>query len=226
MSFNYNGTNPTAITYNGTSLNVLKYNSTNVWGKPFSLSITQGANTTVTVNRTSSPNQHASTGNISSGSLVYYDDVLQVSVSVGSGYTLQSFTLNGSAWTSGNSHTVSGNVTVVSSAVASASWQTVWTGTISFRTRSTTYDNVSNSSFTNIVYGRPTRVSGTGYYQNKGIFTNFEIPTSSSTNTILVNDGIDQRIFGLLTNNTIQVSIKGTALYYHGIILKEVQQYF
>ena len=54
MAFTFNGTTPTAINYNGTDITVLKYSkggtTTAVWGKPFSLSITQGANTTVTVN--------------------------------------------------------------------------------------------------------------------------------------------------------------------------------
>lgn len=134
MAFTFNGTTPTAIKYNGTDITVLKYSkggtTTAVWGKPFSLSITQGANTTVTVSRTSSPNQHASTGALSSGAVVYYGDILTISASANSGYNLSAFTVNGTAWTSGNTITVTSAITVVTTAQSAVSWKTVWTGNI------------------------------------------------------------------------------------------------
>lgn len=128
MALNYNGTSPTAITYNGTDLTVLKYGTTAVWGKPYSLSISAGSNTSVTVNRTSSPNQGASTGTLSSGSVIYYGDVLTISYSVSSGYKISTHTVNGTTFTSGQSFTVTSAISVVTTAVASQSWQSVWTG--------------------------------------------------------------------------------------------------
>lgn len=147
MAFNYNGTSPTEINYNGTSLTVLKYGTTAVWGKPYTLSIDAGANTTVTVNRTSSPNQHASTGNLSSGSVIYYGDTLTISYSVSSGYQISTHTVNGTTFTSGTSYTVSGNISVVTSAVASASWHTMYTGSYGPR-QWTLPSKSSNSSYT------------------------------------------------------------------------------
>ena len=128
MAFNYNGVSPTSIKYGNTELTVLKYGTTAVWGKPYSLSISAGANTTVTVNRTSSPNQHASTGTLSSGSVIYYGDVLTISYSVSSGYKISTATVNGAEFTNGQSFTVTSAISVVTNAEVSASWHTVWTG--------------------------------------------------------------------------------------------------
>jgi len=130
MSLKYNNTSPTTIIYNGTSVNIVSYNGTNVWGKPYTLTINKGNNTNITVNRTSSPNQHASIGNLASGSTIYYGDVLQISATANSGYNLSSFTVNGNTFTSNNTVAVSSNVTISTTAVASTSWKTVWTGSI------------------------------------------------------------------------------------------------
>lgn len=134
MAFKFNGVEPTAIKYNGTDLTVLKYGTTAVWGKPFSLTIQAGANSTVTVNRTSSPNQHASTGNITSGGIVYYGDTLTITATPASGYKLVSFTINGTEYASGQTSAVSQTITVTSAVSIvintenAASWKTVWTG--------------------------------------------------------------------------------------------------
>lgn len=134
MALNFNGVEPTAIKYNGTDLTVLKYGTTAVWGKPFSLTIQAGANSTVTVNRTSSPNQHANTGAVTSGGIVYYGDTLTITATPASGYKLSSFTINGTEYASGQTSAVSQTITVTSavsviiSTESAASWRTVWTG--------------------------------------------------------------------------------------------------
>lgn len=156
MALTYNGTSPLSIVYNNTDLTVLKYGTTYVWAKAYTLSIDAGSNTTVTVNRTSSPNQHATTGNLSNGSLVYYGDVLTVSYTVSSGYAIATHTLNGTTFTSGTSHTVTGNVTVKTTAQASTSWHTVWSGYKSF------YGTGTLSGITLVNSSYPTRVSGYG----------------------------------------------------------------
>jgi uncharacterized repeat protein (TIGR02543 family) len=81
----------------------------------YTLSISQGAGSTITVNRTSSTGG-GSTGNLSNGATIYYGDVLKISITANTGYTIGTHTVNGSAWTSGNNHTVAGNVTVASTA--------------------------------------------------------------------------------------------------------------
>lgn len=161
MAFKYGTTSPTAIKYNGTDLTVLKYGTTAVWGKPYSLSISAGTNTSVTVTRTSSPNQRASTGTLSSGSVVYYGDVLTISYSVSSGYKINTATVNGTSFTSGQSFTVTSAISVVTTAVASASWKTVWTGnaTKSWSTLHPNSANVAIEAPTSLTPNVPTRIN-------------------------------------------------------------------
>lgn len=78
-----------------------------------SLSISVGEGASVTVNRTSSP--WAATGALTGGT-VYDGDVLTISFSVSTGYSLSTHTVNGSSFTNGGTHTVSGNVTIVATA--------------------------------------------------------------------------------------------------------------
>lgn len=127
MAFKVNGVEPTEIKFvkNGvtTDLTVLKYGNTAVWGKPFTLTVSQGTGVaSVTVNRTSSPNQHASTGTLSSGATIYYGDVLSVSATASTGYTINSYT---------SSYTVTGNVAVNISATQQASKQFAYAPAIS-----------------------------------------------------------------------------------------------
>ena len=79
-----------------------------------SLSIFAGEGASVTVNRAYSP--WADTGALTGGT-VYDGDVLTISFSVSTGYNLSTHTVNGSSFTSGGAHTVSGDVTIVATAV-------------------------------------------------------------------------------------------------------------
>ena len=88
-----------------------------------SLSISAGTGSSVTVIRQSSP--WVSTGSISNGATVYDGDVLKIDFSVSTGYNLSVHTVNGSTFTSGGTHTVSGNVTVVSRATVKSYTLTV-----------------------------------------------------------------------------------------------------
>lgn len=83
--------------------------------QPHTLTISAGAGTTVTVNRTSSP-MGAGTGAISSGAAIYDGDVLRVSAAVGSGWELSGLTANGAAIANGGTLTVSGDVAVAATA--------------------------------------------------------------------------------------------------------------
>ena len=80
----------------------------------YTLTLTQGSNSTISVNRSSS--NFTSTGALSNGAKLYSGDKLTITFSAASGYNVGTHTVNGSTFTSGNTHTVSGNVTVVSSA--------------------------------------------------------------------------------------------------------------
>lgn len=185
MALTYNNVDPTTINYKGTDITVVKYGNTAAWGKHYTLSISAGSNTSITVNRTSSPNQHASTGNIPNGSTIYYGDVLTISYSVSSGYNINTHTVNGTTFTSGTSYTVTGAISVITTAVASASWHTIWSGT---STRSFTYSYIDAkdglveaegtfTSPTTLTTGRTTRLSGYFTYSSstKYNFSNKQI---------------------------------------------------
>ena len=88
-----------------------------------SLSISAGTGSNVTVIRQYSP--WVATGSISNGATVYDGDVLKIDFSVSTGYNLSVHTVNGSTFTSGGTHTVSGNVTVVSRATVKSYTLTV-----------------------------------------------------------------------------------------------------
>ena len=69
-------------------------------------------NATVTCQRTSSP-AGAGTGILTNGATIYDNDVLKFTFTPAANYTIKTHTVNGTTFTSGHSHTVSGNVTVV-----------------------------------------------------------------------------------------------------------------
>ena len=81
---------------------------------PYSLSISRGTGTDLTVSRQSSPLQHAGTGTLNSGDTLYYGDVIVITSSAQTGYSLSSLKVNSSNFTSGNTYTVKSNVTVAS----------------------------------------------------------------------------------------------------------------
>lgn len=81
----------------------------------YTLSISAGTGSSVTVNRTSSPK--GSTGNLTAGSKkLYYGDKLKITFTPSTNYNITTHTVNGSAFTSGGTHTVSKDVAVVAKA--------------------------------------------------------------------------------------------------------------
>ena len=206
MAFKYNGVEPTAIKYNGTDLTVLKYGIglTAVWGKPFSLTIQAGANTTVTVRRTSSPNQHASDGNITSGGIVYYGDIIIVKVTPINSCRLTTFTINGTEYASNQTIeveqvvTVTEAVSIVTNAENAGSWHTYWTGSSTYG-----FDTIHLEEYTTSHYFTtdtfsptfsepiPVRITGSFYVGNnsygggkptRGTFADKELPYNTGTN--------------------------------------------
>lgn len=82
----------------------------------YKLSISAGTGSTITVNRTFASN--GTTGNLSNGATIHGEDKLKITFGANTGYAIKTHTVNGSTFTSGNTHTVSGNVTVVATAEA------------------------------------------------------------------------------------------------------------
>lgn len=85
----------------------------------YSLSISAGTGSSIQVSRTSSG--YAGTGNISSGTRLYYGDKIKITFLPSTNYRLLTTNVNGAAFTSGSTHTVSGNVSVTSTAQVLAS---------------------------------------------------------------------------------------------------------
>lgn len=81
----------------------------------FSLSISAGTGSSITVLRTSS-DVGASLTSLSHNSAIYYGDKLKISFAAQTNYTLSSTTVNGAAFTSGSTFTVTGATSVVSTA--------------------------------------------------------------------------------------------------------------
>lgn len=74
----------------------------------YTLTINQGTGSTIQVKR--------GTSTLSNGATISYGDILTISYSANTGYNPSGLTVNGSAFTSGNTHTVKSNVAVNSSA--------------------------------------------------------------------------------------------------------------
>lgn len=239
------GRDYSAIFYSATDLTVLKYGTTAVWGKPFSLTIQAGANSTVTVNRTSSPNQHASTGNITSGGIVYYGDTLTITATPASGYKLVSFTINGTEYASGQTSavsqtiTVTGAVSVVINTEAAISWKTIWTGSETVHTFRVTTGSFQNGSgmYTGSVTKQHAIVSNA--YPTRITFTlaqespqTSDLTQSGEYLTIGDNSSVRASIDRSSNNINFVTTIKGnrpnSKAFYTGkaVTLTKVEQYY
>ena len=95
------------VQYVGSDLNVVVTTSLLY----YSLQI-QSSNSSVSVNRTSSPVGGAPQGYLNSGAILYYGDVLSVVYSSDAGYTITTHEINDSEFESGYSHTVAGSVLI------------------------------------------------------------------------------------------------------------------
>jgi hypothetical protein len=239
------GRDYSATFYSATDLTVLKYGTTAVWGKPFSLTIQAGANSNVTVNRTSSPNQHASTGNITSGGIVYYGDTLTITATPASGYKLVSFTINGTEYASGETSAVSQTVTVTSAVSvvinteSAISWKTVWTGservhtlrvtTESFSDGSGLYQGSATIQHAIVSNAYPTRITFTLAQESP---QTTDITQSDEYLTIGDNSSVSASINSSSNNIDFVTTIKGSQpnskVFYTGkaVTLTKVEQYY
>lgn len=215
MGTKFNESAFSKITYNGTDLTVLKYNNTPVWGKPYSLSINAGENSTITVTRTSSPNENASTGVLTNGSTIYHGDVLTISYAVSDGYTISTSTVNNITFTNGTSFTVAGNMNVATTAIVSKGWHTVWEGTKTI----TTYNGATTFSGV-LATAEKTSITGTVtlnvYWENSNNYTTGDFNVEVPLNNAELNCGIGFSIPGeymLYTNQSSTYSPSDYPLY-------------
>ncbi len=229
--------------------------STPVWGKPFSLTSSVGANTSLTVKRTSSPNQNSSLTSLASGEKVYYGDVLSITATPKSGYKLLLFIINGTNYGSGQTSAVTKTITVTSAVTvkctteAAASWQTVWTGSqsvASFNWKNsasgTKTKTLANGTPENVDWSRPTKITGTAN-------ANIGLDTASKTKEITALELVDGKDNFLVeasklhigsvsisirrnsaTPNVIVSStcdrISSTDIYMSNLTLTKVEQYY
>lgn len=182
--------------------------STPVWGKPYSF-IANGSNCTIAASRTSSPNEHASTGDaLTTGSKIYYGDVIQISILPATAqYQLKNVTINGveQTLTSGTFETtltVTGgiNVRAVAGKGGSKTWHTKFSGskattfsctiennpvTHEFHTSGWDYTNIplSNYNVTLSATANPIRITGT-----LKVTTESSGTSNSATTTLTSNE--------------------------------------
>lgn len=112
----------------------------------YTLTLTPGSNTTISASRTASSGGGA-TGSISSGAKLYYGDVIKISAAASANFKLTSLKVNNSDFTSGNTHTVTGNVTVTSAAQALASVISVGSSSVALGQNITITVTKYNSSY-------------------------------------------------------------------------------
>lgn len=140
----------------------------------YTLSISAGTGSHITVNRTACSGA-GGTGNLSAGTKkLYHGDTLKITFTPEANYSIHTHTVNGSAFPSGNTYTVTGNVTVSATAtplksaigatdanIESASAITVtrynpaYTHTITYKFGSATGIVTSRSSNTSISWTVP-----------------------------------------------------------------------
>lgn len=136
MALKFNNTDITQVYFNGTEKMALQYNGVGYFGKRFSLTKNTSTGVSLTIKRTSSPNQRATKGTISTGNTIYYGDVITITCTASSGYTNPKLYVNtGSGMvlrSSPYSFTVTGNVSFYGTATQADAWQTIWSGTKTF----------------------------------------------------------------------------------------------
>ena len=155
--------------------------TTAVSATTYALTISQGSNTSITVKRGSST--------LSNGAILLAGDSLVITFGTSTGYTLTTHTVNGNTFTSGNTYSVSGNVTVKSAATLATYTLTIDQGvgtSISVKKGSDTLTNNAT-----IYYGDSLTISitaNTGYSLTTNTVNgnNFTSGTYTVTGAIVV----------------------------------------
>lgn len=149
----------------------------------YSLSMTPGANSTISVSRTYSANG-GNTGSISAGSnILCKNDTLKITFTPNANFQILTSTVNNNPFTSGNTYTVSGNVAVASTTQALSSSVAVADANIGGSTTITV--NKSNPEYYHELYfSFPTEEEEgnriTGYVNSDGGYQNSAVRISAS----------------------------------------------
>jgi len=156
--------------------------SVSVSGGKYTLSIS-ASNSSVTVQRTGG----AATGTLTTGAAIYTGDKLKITFTANSGYTIANHTVNGSTFTSGATHTVSGNVSVVSTATQSTFTLSISAGTGSSITVKRSGTTLSNGATLNVGDVLTITFSASSGYQIATHTVNGSSFTSGNTHTVSAN---------------------------------------
>lgn len=115
-----NGSNFTSGTYSVTGA-VTVVSTASV--KSFVISIPTVNNCTFSVIRTSSPLQSASTGSLSNGNTIYYNDVISITAEASPGYGISTLQVNNTDFENGTSITVTKTVTISVSVIVTTTYK-------------------------------------------------------------------------------------------------------
>ncbi len=206
-TINTKGSTSITVTGNVTSSNIYATASVN----QYTVSWSTGTGYTISVNRTSSPKKGAATGTLSSGATVYYGDVLSITYTASTGYTI--------ATKGSTSVTVTGNVTS-STIYATASvnsytvsWNTGTGYTIAVSRTSSPKKGAATGSLSSgatVYYGDVLSVTYTAS-------TGYSIATKGSTSVTVTGNVTSSTIYATAslnsyTYNIVYKSSNGTAL--------------
>lgn len=148
----------------------------------YKLSVSAGTGSIITVQRTSSPT--GATGNISNNDNLYYGDVLKISFAPKPNYMIETHTVNGNAFTSGETHTVVNNVSVVATAIVLAS-KVMATNADIESVSTITVTKYDSSYYHSLQYSFG---EATGYIASDGSVSNTEVKFSNSSVAFTVPD--------------------------------------
>lgn len=173
----------------------------------YTLTISQGSGSTIVVKKGSTQ--------LSNGATIYYNDVLTITFSANTGYNLSTHTVNNTAFTSGNTYTVTGATTVASTA-------TKKTYTLSITTSSEGVSTTVNRTSSPIGGGATGNLTnGATLYYNDVLNISYTIGGAYQLLTATVNntDISSQSLPYTLTatgNVTISITVKIGAIVYIG----------
>ena len=161
MSLKFGNSNVTQVKFgpnnsNLSNVNKIIFNNAVAWCRPFTLHISKGSGvSSVTVQRTLAEEPTASTGALSDGSTIYYNDKLCISASPSTGYKIDSYT---------SSRTVTGDtlVAITASLVnpVAPTISSVSTGGSPY-SRTATFTLKNNNAYQSALYYEVSTSSGT-----------------------------------------------------------------
>ncbi len=140
----------------------------------YTLSMSEGTGSNITVNRTSCAGS-GYIGTLSNGASLWHGDMLKISFATSSNYDIQTHTVNGLTFTSGNTHTVSGNVSVISIAKPMKSTITATDAYIGSETTITV--NRHDSNYTHTITYKFDKFGGTICSKSSKTEIEWTIPT-------------------------------------------------